>query len=458
MALVAQNPHDSTPRHILELSNDALGHVLQQLPDAEAIARVALTCRAFKLASQHAAITRAAASYVPLPPLKEGESKLHALRWAELAGTHAPGTVAAGRCLTACIAPCGSLLCWGLPNFGTNVPLSGTEKAPVCRTYTPPRDAAGFCGVSTKERHALILGADGSVWSIGDGSYGRLGVGNEQDHNSQPMRLTSIAGTRVLQVSAGSMHSLLLTSTGSVLAFGWNRAGQLGLGEHETQDRWLYPVTLDAFAGRRVVEVSAGGMHSAAVDEESELWTWGIDDDGQLGRDPEETHGMAMEWRPGKVALRHVRHVSTGSKSTLAVTRKGELYAFGKNEFGQLGPDDEGLDEGAPVQRQTPWRVRQAAVGYGLSVVLSESGEVSTMGRIRPPNPGVNPGVDWHISETIPFPTTTLRGVVEVAAGFHHCVAKTADGKLYGWGYGGFVGEMNHLTVLVPTEIVLPDP
>ena len=81
---------------LLRLSADELGLVLKFLPDVEDIAKCATLCRTLKLAASRAADARFAAAPMPLPPLKEGESKLRAVRWAEAMGGRAPRTIAAG--------------------------------------------------------------------------------------------------------------------------------------------------------------------------------------------------------------------------------------------------------------------------------------------------------------------------------------------------------------------------
>ena len=69
---------------LLDLSADALGHVLFRLPDAEDIARAAPACKAFSAAAQHATKLRADALPFPLQRAK-GEPALRAVRSAEAA-------------------------------------------------------------------------------------------------------------------------------------------------------------------------------------------------------------------------------------------------------------------------------------------------------------------------------------------------------------------------------------
>ena len=208
--------------------------------------------------------------------------------------------------------------------------------------------------------HTLMLDEDGTVWSCGDYEYGQLGK-DPHDDTRHLRPLTSITGTRILQIAAGRQHSLLLTATGGVLAFGDDMYSQLGVGsdvadvhpnmppEAPGYPKVWVPTPVPGFAGRRVVEVSAGAFHSAAVDEMGALWTWGQDENGKLGHNipgrPVEPDWRRPErvLRPMRVeALRHVRiaSVSAGVSHTLAVVVAGELYAWGEGDFGKLGLDD----------------------------------------------------------------------------------------------------------------------
>ena len=69
------------------------------------------------------------------------------------------------------------------------------------------------------------------------------------------------AGQRVIAVSLGGYHSLALTADGAVWSWGYGGSGRLGHGDQQNQ---LLPKKVEALAGRRVVAVSAGGLHSVA--------------------------------------------------------------------------------------------------------------------------------------------------------------------------------------------------
>ena len=87
-----------------------------------------------------------------------------------------------------------------------------------------------------------------------------------------PKKIEAFAGQHVVAVSAGSRHNLALTADGAVWSWGGGDLGQLGHGDQQDQ---LLPKKVEAFAGQRVVAVSAGGSHSLALTADGDVFTWG---------------------------------------------------------------------------------------------------------------------------------------------------------------------------------------
>jgi len=201
------------------------------------------------------------------------------------------------------------------------------------KTQWQPKKIEAFqqcvIAVSAGLYHSLALAADGAVWSWGWGSSGQLGHGDQQNQQ-QPKKIEALAGQRVVAVSAGGDHSLALTADGAVWSWG-GCGGMLGHGDTQTQ---LLPKKIEAFAGRRVVAVSARGNHSLALAADGAVWSWGCGAYGRLG------HGDGAEQPlPKKVeafADQRVVAVSAGSWHSLATTADA-VFAWGKGETGCLG-------------------------------------------------------------------------------------------------------------------------
>ena len=82
------------------------------------------------------------------------------------------------------------------------------------------------------------------VWSWGNGASGKLGHGDEQDQ-LLPKKVEAFAGRRVVAVSAGSSQSLALTADGGVWSWGFGEFGRLGHGEDMSNQ--LLPKKIEAW-------------------------------------------------------------------------------------------------------------------------------------------------------------------------------------------------------------------
>ncbi|DBA00278.1 TPA: hypothetical protein N0F65_007922, partial [Lagenidium giganteum] len=248
--------------------------------------------------------------------------------------------------------------------------------------------------------HGGLVCDNGELYMFGCGTYGRLGTGFQVSHSSPvQIRLTwthlmaksktklaaaAIApvaiGARLPEseltvpeeshennethpeedkddnvfftdVSCGDRHTLALGARkadiamagqlrvkNSIIAFGDGMNGRLGSGSESDQHSGAVITTFKSHNlgyVPNVVSVSAGAMHNAAVTSSGEVFTWGNGSDGQLGHNSWES-----EWIPREVE--HLRNVSIasvrcGNKHTLAVSRSGMIYAWGRGLEGQLG-------------------------------------------------------------------------------------------------------------------------
>src|SRR5207244_1435659 len=123
-----------------------------------------------------------------------------------------------------------------------------------------------------------LKGGDGSVWCWGDNSAGQLGDGSNTS-TSVPVQ-ASATGVVFTAISAGSSHVLALDNNGNIWAWGSNNSGELGIG---TQQSSNVPQQVDA--GSAVfTAIFAGAGFSLAVATDHTVWAWGNNQYGQLGR------------------------------------------------------------------------------------------------------------------------------------------------------------------------------
>ncbi|EOD38720.1 hypothetical protein EMIHUDRAFT_373026 [Emiliania huxleyi CCMP1516] len=104
-----------------------------------------------------------------------------------------------------------------------------------------------------------------------------------------PKKVETFAGRRVVAVSAGDRHSIAITADGAVWSWGYGASGQLGHGDQQNQ---LLPKQVEAFAGQRVVAVSAAEYNSFAIAADGGVYAWGLGERGCLGHGEDLSHQL----------------------------------------------------------------------------------------------------------------------------------------------------------------------
>jgi len=119
------------------------------------------------------------------------------------------------------------------------------------------------------------------VFSFGDGSHGALGLpsGGDAYEPTQVERLPR----HVSSVAAGHYHSLAVTHRGEVWAWGRNEEGQLGRGLEVPRESWNQPKIVQGLDKVEVINAAASGVVSMAIGKDGALWVWGKSKRGQLG-------------------------------------------------------------------------------------------------------------------------------------------------------------------------------
>src|SRR5450756_1552591 len=116
----------------------------------------------------------------------------------------------------------------------------------------------------------------GSAWAWGYNGAGQLGNGTTTD-SSTPVAVSLPSGTTVTAIAGGYYHSLALTSSGQVLAWGDNANGQLGNGTTTTSST---PVAVSLPSGTTVTAIAGGQFHSLALTSTSQVLAWGANSSG----------------------------------------------------------------------------------------------------------------------------------------------------------------------------------
>jgi alpha-tubulin suppressor-like RCC1 family protein len=216
--------------------------------------------------------------------------------------------------------------------------------------------------------HTLFLKSNGSLWAMGENSYGQLGDGATDNGNYETNRPEQIVASNATAIASGYRHSLFLKSDGSLWGMGDNAYGQLGNGTYSNTN---LPVQIVA---SNVTAIAAGDQHSLFLMSNGSLWAMGNNNVGQLG-DP--TVGTTTN-SPDQIMASNVTAIAAGSAHSLFLKSDGSLWAMGDNHYGQLGNGTYN-NTNLPVQIVAS-NVTAIAAGYGYSLFLKSDGSLWGMG------------------------------------------------------------------------------
>ena len=257
---------------------------------------------------------------------------------------------------------------------------------------------------------------------------------------TQVVESAPFAGVRLL--SAGGLlgnsdsHTVALKTDGTVWAWGGGLMGQLGDGV-TTGAATISVLTLDI---TNVSAISAGGIHTLAVKSDGTVWAWGSNQSGQVGVQEQfsffRTRPVQLPGLTGFVA------VAAGGAHSLALKSDGTVWAWGSNTSGQVGNGTFTQAVYEPVQVAGLSNVKAIAAGQNFSLAVKTDGTVwgwgaNAMG--TPPTGGGGVLGSQNISSTsTPVQLAGLSNVTSVAAGGYHAVALKTDGTLASWGDNQF--------------------
>ena len=361
-----------------------------------------------------------------------------------------------------------------------------------------PRVAAGY-------GHTLAVDRFGATYSWGNNTFGQLGDGTTNP-SLVPIVVPGLSG--IVDVAAGGdtfvAFSFAVRSDGVVFAWGYNGAGELGLGN--TNPGPKSPTQLPSLSG--VLSVSAGGGFAVALKKDGTVWAWGDNSHGELGKGDNFPSSSPLQV-PG---LANIVKVVAGSRHVLALRADGAVFAWGYNVAGQIGNNSQ-IDSLVPVQvsglpasaidvmasYEESWAALAdgSVYGWGLNV-YGEAGNLTTVqNQLTPVKAlGFLPRVvklgrsaaygqaaqahaldgrlwKWGVGQfaslgdgyqTDPNPVPQMlsggvnQGIMESSAGSqsHHV---RANGFAYGWGYNiGGPGETGTSAATPPNYVLTPSP
>lgn len=168
--------------------------------------------------------------------------------------------------------------------------------------------------------------------SCGQNEVGQLGFDDDVPEKTRPALVVSADESKAVDVSAGGMHSLYLTHDGQVWSFGCNDEGALGRDTSEEGSEYeRKKVDLPS----KCIRITAGDSHSAFLLKDGRVFACGSfrDSHGTMGLNIKGKQQFPVEVVPGETFV----DIKSGADHLVMLTNKGKVFTVGCAEQGQLG-------------------------------------------------------------------------------------------------------------------------
>jgi len=229
-----------------------------------------------------------------------------------------------------------SLWAWGRNRFGQlGTGSTAQQNAPVRISGN------GWVQVAGAADHTVAIRADGSLWAWGDDTYGQLGNGSATDNVTSPQRVGTANDWLLVSAGIAGGATVAIKTDGTLWGWGRNISGELGLG----------PVTgptspQQLSQANDWIDISTGSGFTIALKADGTLWASGANPRGRLGTNDPDGYNR---YEFGQTLGAGWQFVSAGEGHTLAIGPDGALFAWGSNQFGELGHGTSDIQGNGPV-------------------------------------------------------------------------------------------------------------
>nr|KYP73300.1 putative E3 ubiquitin-protein ligase HERC2 [Cajanus cajan] len=300
-------------------------------------------------------------------------------------------------------------------------PKNGLDKALDVVLYAVPQKGFFPPDSASASVHSVSSGGSDSDGILGGGKY-RVGncLGAKMD-SLFPKALESAVVLDVQNIACGGRHAAIVTKQGEIFSWGEESGGRLG---HGVDSDVLHPKLIEALSNTNIELVACGEYHTCAVTLSGDLYTWGNGtyNYGLLGHGNQVSH-----WVPKRV---------NGPNCS-----SGKLFTWGDGDKGRLGHGDKEAKLVPTCVALIEPNFCQVACGHSLTVALTTSGHVYTMGSPVYGQLG-NPQGDGKLPTRVEG-KLSKSFVEEIACGAYHVAVLTSRTEVYTWGKGAN-GRLGH--------------
>ena len=335
-----------------------------------------------------------------------------------------------------------SLYDWGNNNYG-QLGLNSTV------SYSSPKQVGAltnWLSISSGPYNRLAIKTDGTLWAWGQNQYGCLGFGNSGSitYYSSPKQVGTSSNWK--QAVIATEHSAAIKNDGTLWTWGQNQQGQLGL---NNTVYFYVPTQVGGLSNWSTAAVLYGGT-TLAIKTDGTLWGWGYNGNGQLGLN--NTNNYSSPVQIG--SLTNWKMLANGPQYMLAIKTDGTLWAWGNNNYDQLGLGNR-TNYSSPKQVGvlTNWKSVISGAYQNTIFAIKTDGTLWSWGYNNAQ--GVLGIGVINTNYSSPVQVGALTNWATVSSGGGHAAAIKTDGTLWAWGRNlyGCLGLGNATNYSSPKQV-----
>lgn len=288
--------------------------------------------------------------------------------------------------------------------------------------------------VSTGRDHSIALTEDGTVWAWGKNDLGQLGNGTINNSNNPTQVIGNGGHgifDDVISISAGGSYSLALKKDGTVWIWGanFNGARGTGLGNSDPSNILTSPTQVKGINGESVLndikKISAGGNHSLALRQDGSLIVWGVNNFGNLGIGCNSGNCSIIKNPVLNQNINSISSIAAGDAHSIVLKTDGTIWGWGSSQQGQLGITHVG-NQLNPVQIAGLTGIKTISAKHSYNIVIDSGNKIFQWGGAT-----VN-GTYAEVKEVTGLQNISKISAGRTLTGYIG-LALTSDGKVWEW-------------------------
>ena len=321
-----------------------------------------------------------------------------------------------------------------------------------------------YCG----ESHSAFLIKEQEqtfLYMFGKNIFGQLGFG-ENSYIFEPLLVPDIP-EKIKKISLGGEHSIILTTKNNIFVSGLNIFGQLGIGDYDNRNVFtnidIYINTLMNKKDEKIVDISAGAQHSLLLSNKNNLYYCGFNKNNFLNKN--EDINIFTQIIDEKIKDKKIKHIRTGMNiNGILFEDKLNIAIFGQeleiinktSEIILLNIKDIIKEE---YRKDNTLNISDIKLGQEFILILISNGDVYTCGINRKNKLGVEENnIKKEKNNLIFYKVSLPEKITQIESGYDNSIVISETGKIYGWGsnYYGQICSTKKSTIDKPILITNP--